>query len=151
MMSEAALKAGNKRRVKKRLNRCTIATAGIESRSCNLSNLAIGCGSRQKRKPATVRAQQPDQPRSYTLEASGSIVRRNRSALLPYFQESHRSQVELQDNPISKPEIASSPSETVTSQKDAAVCTRSGRVTRPPKRLDLLSVETHLPKQEKGP
>lgn len=103
-----------------------------------------------ERKPATVRAQQPDQPRSYTLEASGSIVRRNRSALLPYFQESHRSQVELQDNPISKPEIAPSRSETVTSQKVTAVCKRSGRVTRPPKRLDLLSVETHLPNKKKA-
>ena len=52
MMSEAALKAGNKRRVKERLNRSTIATAGIESRSGNLSNLAIGCGSRQNRLPS---------------------------------------------------------------------------------------------------
>lgn len=51
-------------------------------------------------KPPTFWAQQPDQPRSYTLEASGSIVRPNRSALLPYFQESHRSQVEPLDNPI---------------------------------------------------
>ena len=64
-----------------------------------------------ERTPATVRAQKPDQPRSYTLEASGSIVRRNRSALLRYFQESHRSQVEPQHYPISKPEIAPSRSD----------------------------------------
>ena len=43
-----ALKAVNKKRVRERLNGSTITIAGKESRSCNLSNLAIGCGSRQK-------------------------------------------------------------------------------------------------------
>ena len=34
-------------------------------------------------KPGTVRVQRSDQLRSYTVETSGSLLRRNRSALLP--------------------------------------------------------------------
>ena len=90
-------------------------------------------------KPATVRVQQPDQPRSYAAEASGSILQRNRLALLPYFQQPTSTESNHLDDVIGNPEVepAVSESERLESPQDTTVRTRSGRLIRPPKRLDL--------------
>ena len=90
-------------------------------------------------KPGTVRVQQLDQPRSYTVEASGGILRRNWSALLPYFQQPTSTEKNHLDDDIGNPEVepAVSGSERLESPKDTAVRTRSGRLIRPLKRLDL--------------
>ena len=90
-------------------------------------------------KPATVRAQQLDQPCSYAVEASGGILQRNWSALLPYFQQPTSTEYNHLDDDIGSPEVEPvvSESERLVSPKDTAICTRSGQLIRPPKRLDL--------------
>ena len=62
-------------------------------------------------KPATVRVQQPDQVRSYTVEASGGILQRNRSALLPYFQQPTSTENNHLDDDIGNPEVEPAVSE----------------------------------------
>ena len=57
---------------------------GTESRSYTRCSPAVWV--QGENKPGIVRAQQSDQPRSYKVETSGTLLRRNRSALLPYFQ-----------------------------------------------------------------
>ena len=90
-------------------------------------------------KPARVRVQQPNPSRNYTVEASGGILQRNRSALLPYFQQPTSTENNHLEDDISNPEgePAVSEPERLESPKDTAVRTRSGRFIRPPKRLDL--------------
>ena len=55
-------------------------------------------------KPGTVRVQMSDQPRSYTVETSDSLLRRNRSTLLPYFQPIPK-QKNKPDDDIGNPEM----------------------------------------------
>ena len=94
-------------------------------------------------KPGTVRVQQSDQPRSYTVETSGSLLRRNRSALLPYFQPMSKEKNKPDDDIGNREMEQASPEPErlerpeLESPKDNAVRTRSGRIIRLPKRLDL--------------
>ena len=90
-------------------------------------------------KPATVRVQQPDQPRSYSVEASGGILQRNRSALLPYCHQPTSTENNHLDDDIRNEEVkpAVSEPEIPGGPRDAAIRTRSGRLVTPPKRLDL--------------
>ena len=90
-------------------------------------------------KPSIVRVQQSDQPRSYTVETSGSLLQRNRSALLPYFQTMSNEKNEPDDD-ISNPKMEPASPEPERLERlgpDDAVRTRSGPIIRPPKRLDL--------------
>lgn len=57
-----------------------------------------------EKKPGLVRVQQSDQPCSYTVETSGNLLRRNRSALLPYFQPMSNEKNKPDDD-ISNPEM----------------------------------------------
>ena len=94
-------------------------------------------------KPGTVRVQQSDQPRSYTVETSGSLLRRNRSALLPYFQPMSKEKNKPDDDIGNREMEQASPEPEklerpeLKSLNDNAVRTRSGRIIGPPKRLDL--------------
>lgn len=84
-----------------------------------------------------VKAQQEAQLWSYTLEASASTEDKTGQ----HFYLTSKNPMQAKWNcgiaQSAKLEIGLSQSEAVTSQKDAAVCTRSGHVTRPPRRLDL--------------
>ena len=94
-------------------------------------------------KPGTVRVQQSDQPRSYTVETSGSLLRRNRSALLPYFQPMSKEKNKPDDDIGNREMEQASPEPErlerpeLETPKVNAVRTRSGRIIRPPNRLDL--------------
>jgi len=98
-----------------------------------------------KNKPGTVRVQQSDPPRSYTVEPQAASYRRNRSALLPYFRQPVSTGTNKPADDVGNPDMEPASPEPerpewpeLESLKDNAhVCTRSRQIIRPPKRLDL--------------
>ena len=77
---------------------------------------------------ATVKAQQPYQPQSYIAKGSGSVLRRNKSALLPYFQQPPSTEKNLPDDDIGSPKVEpamSEPDFSLKSPKGTVVRTRS--------------------------
>ena len=89
-------------------------------------------------RPATVKnCAQANQARSYLVEASGGILRRNRSALQPYADESLSSD----DKPFHQEDRPAAPEpaapEAAVIPDDSVMRTRSGRLIKTPQRLDL--------------
>lgn len=91
-------------------------------------------------RPATVKNRaQANKPRSYLVEASGSILRRNRSALQPYADESLSSDEKpsTSDDKLFHQEDRPVAPEPAVIPEDSVMRTRSGRLIKPPQRLDL--------------
>ena len=90
--------------------------------------------------PATVKNRaQANKPRSYLVEASGSILRRNWSALQPYADESLSSDEKpstSDDKPFHQEDRPAVPEPAVIPE-DSVMRTHSGRLIKPPQRLDL--------------
>ena len=133
-VSRTELARNRELEVKERSSKHSITMHGTESRSYTRCSPPIG----------TVRVQKSDQPCSYTVETSGSLLRRNRSALLPYFQQPVSTETNKPANDVDYPELEPASPEPerpkrleLESLKDNAVRTKSGRIMRPPKRLNL--------------
>ena len=78
-----------------------------------------------------VKAQQVAVPCSHTLEASASAEDKTGQHFYLMSKKPMRAKWNCRIAQSAKLEIGLSQSEAVTNEKDAAVCTRSGRLTRP--------------------